>query len=136
MVQRLFRAYDEIPDGTQCHRKTYITTALGGLLGERGPGRGGHAEVEGCRPGRCRSMSISGGVGPSSGIGHHRGANAGEDVNICLGSPEVLKRRPGVAQARPQTRYVAEDGPGLPIFLSPTWPVTPDPPASAAQVMG
>lgn len=36
MVQRLFRAYDEIPDGTQCHRKTYITTALGGLLGVMG----------------------------------------------------------------------------------------------------
>ncbi|XP_075798710.1 NADH dehydrogenase [ubiquinone] 1 alpha subcomplex subunit 11 isoform X1 [Microtus pennsylvanicus] len=37
MAQRLLRAYDEIPDGTQCHRKTYITTAFGGLIGERGP---------------------------------------------------------------------------------------------------
>lgn len=49
MAQRLLRAYDEIPDGTQCHRKTYITTAFGGLIGERGPlerrARGG----QGCR---------------------------------------------------------------------------------------
>ncbi|XP_059107847.1 NADH dehydrogenase [ubiquinone] 1 alpha subcomplex subunit 11 [Peromyscus eremicus] len=36
MAQLLLRAYDEIPDGTQCHRKTYITTALGGLVGAIG----------------------------------------------------------------------------------------------------
>ncbi|XP_021488649.1 NADH dehydrogenase [ubiquinone] 1 alpha subcomplex subunit 11 [Meriones unguiculatus] len=36
MAERLFVAYDEIPDGTQCHRKTYITTALGGLVGAIG----------------------------------------------------------------------------------------------------
>ncbi|XP_050995616.1 NADH dehydrogenase [ubiquinone] 1 alpha subcomplex subunit 11 [Acomys russatus] len=33
MAQWLLRAYDEIPDGTQCHRKTYLTTAFGGLIG-------------------------------------------------------------------------------------------------------
>ncbi|XP_007640619.1 NADH dehydrogenase [ubiquinone] 1 alpha subcomplex subunit 11 isoform X1 [Cricetulus griseus] len=36
MAQRLLHAYDEVPDGTQCHRKTYITTALGGLIGAIG----------------------------------------------------------------------------------------------------
>ena len=36
MAQRLLRAYDEIRDGTQCHRKTYITTAFGGLIGAIG----------------------------------------------------------------------------------------------------
>lgn len=33
MVKQLFDAYNEDPDGTQCHRKAYITTALGGLCG-------------------------------------------------------------------------------------------------------
>uniref|UniRef100_A0A8C6IG70 NADH dehydrogenase [ubiquinone] 1 alpha subcomplex subunit 11 n=1 Tax=Mus spicilegus TaxID=10103 RepID=A0A8C6IG70_MUSSI len=33
MVKRFFESYHEVPDGTQCHRKTYITTALGGICG-------------------------------------------------------------------------------------------------------
>ncbi|CAO2598465.1 NADH dehydrogenase [ubiquinone] 1 alpha subcomplex subunit 11 [Lemmus lemmus] len=36
MAQWLLRAYHEIPDGTQCHRKTYITTVFGGLIGTIG----------------------------------------------------------------------------------------------------
>ncbi|XP_036026852.1 NADH dehydrogenase [ubiquinone] 1 alpha subcomplex subunit 11 [Onychomys torridus] len=36
MAQLLLRAYDEVPDGTQCHRKTYITTLLGALVGAIG----------------------------------------------------------------------------------------------------
>lgn len=54
MAKRFFEAYNETPDGTQCHRKAYITTALGGLCGERGPEGGGqgtkvrgHAAVQG-----------------------------------------------------------------------------------------
>jgi hypothetical protein len=45
MVKRFFESYHEVPDGTQCHRKTYITTALGGICGERGPVGGRRAEV-------------------------------------------------------------------------------------------
>ncbi|XP_052571899.1 NADH dehydrogenase [ubiquinone] 1 alpha subcomplex subunit 11-like [Peromyscus californicus insignis] len=33
MAQRLLQAYDDIGDSTQCHCKTCITTALGGLMG-------------------------------------------------------------------------------------------------------
>eukprot|EP00072_Mus_musculus_P047141 XP_006522880.1 PREDICTED: NADH dehydrogenase [ubiquinone] 1 alpha subcomplex subunit 11-like isoform X2 [Mus musculus] len=33
MAKRFFESYNEVPDGTQCHRKTYITTALGGICG-------------------------------------------------------------------------------------------------------
>lgn len=33
MAKRFFEAYNEVLDGTQCHRKVYITTALGGLCG-------------------------------------------------------------------------------------------------------
>ncbi|OBS59105.1 hypothetical protein A6R68_09770 [Neotoma lepida] len=36
MVQRLLWAYDEIPHGTWCQSKTYITTAFGGLIGAIG----------------------------------------------------------------------------------------------------
>lgn len=49
MAQLLLRSYDEIPDGTECHRKTYITTALGGLVGERGPEGGGQGAKGGGR---------------------------------------------------------------------------------------
>ncbi|XP_049644019.1 NADH dehydrogenase [ubiquinone] 1 alpha subcomplex subunit 11 [Suncus etruscus] len=33
MVGTLFRRYWDIPDGTECHRKTYATTAMGGAAG-------------------------------------------------------------------------------------------------------
>lgn len=56
MAKRFVESYYEFPDGSQCHRKAYITTALGGVSGERGAeGRGqgtkvrGHAEVPGRR---------------------------------------------------------------------------------------
>lgn len=53
MAKRFFEAYNEVPDGTQCHRKTYITTALGGLCGELGPEGGGREQrSEGTRRSR------------------------------------------------------------------------------------
>ncbi|XP_059111607.1 NADH dehydrogenase [ubiquinone] 1 alpha subcomplex subunit 11-like [Peromyscus eremicus] len=68
MAQRLLQAYDDIGDSTQCHRKTCITTALGGLMGaigsaysvystrqiptwKQGPGRAGPGHVHGCTGG-------------------------------------------------------------------------------------
>ncbi|XP_054976627.1 NADH dehydrogenase [ubiquinone] 1 alpha subcomplex subunit 11-like [Sorex araneus] len=33
MVLTLFQQYWEIPDGTECHRKTYATTGIGGAVG-------------------------------------------------------------------------------------------------------
>lgn len=63
MAKRFFESYNEVPDGTQCHRKTYITTALGGLCGERGPEGGGREQKsEGTRrsgaPGRRGGKSV------------------------------------------------------------------------------
>lgn len=59
MAQRLLRAYDEIPDGTQCHRKTYITTAFGGLLGKGGPrGRRSGSKGQRARGGRGASRAL------------------------------------------------------------------------------
>lgn len=45
-ARRFFESYNEVPDGTQCHRKAYITTALGGICGERGLVGGRRTEVK------------------------------------------------------------------------------------------
>ncbi|XP_020022090.1 NADH dehydrogenase [ubiquinone] 1 alpha subcomplex subunit 11 [Castor canadensis] len=33
MARRLFRQYTDIPDGTECHRKTYASTSIGAAVG-------------------------------------------------------------------------------------------------------
>ncbi|XP_003461151.1 NADH dehydrogenase [ubiquinone] 1 alpha subcomplex subunit 11 [Cavia porcellus] len=33
MAKRLFHLYADIPDGTDCHRKAYASTAIGGAVG-------------------------------------------------------------------------------------------------------
>lgn len=49
MVQSPFHQYWDIPDGTECHRKAYASTSIGGATGERCPGRenGGRRKVVG-----------------------------------------------------------------------------------------
>lgn len=56
MARRLFRQYTDIPDGTECHRKTYASTSIGAAVGERQPApsrrpQGGH-RVPGGLPGQ------------------------------------------------------------------------------------
>ncbi|KAG8519058.1 NADH dehydrogenase [ubiquinone] 1 alpha subcomplex subunit 11 [Galemys pyrenaicus] len=33
MAQTLFRQYGDVPDGTECHRKAYASTSIGGAAG-------------------------------------------------------------------------------------------------------
>ncbi|XP_062968446.1 NADH dehydrogenase [ubiquinone] 1 alpha subcomplex subunit 11 isoform X2 [Cynocephalus volans] len=33
MARRLFQQYSDIPEGTECHRKAYVSTAIGGAVG-------------------------------------------------------------------------------------------------------
>lgn len=37
MARTLLQQYLDIPDGTECHRKTYASTAVSGAAGERRP---------------------------------------------------------------------------------------------------
>lgn len=46
MAKRLFHLYADIPDGTDCHRKAYASTAIGGAVGEPRPGLEGGGRVE------------------------------------------------------------------------------------------
>lgn len=45
MARTLLQRYLDIPDGTECHRKTYASTTISGAAGERRPG----PEGRGCR---------------------------------------------------------------------------------------
>lgn len=36
MTKRFFKSYNDVPDGSQCHRKAYITIALGSHCGKIG----------------------------------------------------------------------------------------------------
>lgn len=49
MAKTLLRQYWDIPEGTECHRKTYATTSIGGATGERLPGLQGIARREAVR---------------------------------------------------------------------------------------
>lgn len=77
MVQTLLQQYRDIPDGTECHRKTYASTTLSGAAGERRPG----PEGRGCKEvmeslaavrGRLEGLGIS-----QVAHGCHRGACGG-----------------------------------------------------------
>lgn len=52
MVRTLLQQYLDIPDGTECHRKTYASTTLSGAAGERRPGPGGRG---------CKEVIVAGG---------------------------------------------------------------------------
>lgn len=49
MAKTLLHKYSDIPEGTECHRKAYASTSIGGATGERRPGPegGGRREVFG-----------------------------------------------------------------------------------------
>lgn len=70
MVQKLLHRYWDIPDGTECHRKTYASTSISGAVGERQPARphgqrlqGGHSVTGGC-------PKVSWGAGESRGVAY------------------------------------------------------------------
>lgn len=79
MARTLLQQYLDIPDGTECHRKTYASTTVSGAAGERRPG----PEGKGCgevieslgavsgRPGRWGSrrwrMAVAGVTGAALG---------------------------------------------------------------------
>lgn len=64
MARTLLQRYLDIPDGTECHRKTYASTTISGAAGERRPGpesRGCREVVEslGAVPGRPGALGVS-----------------------------------------------------------------------------
>lgn len=76
MARTLLQRYLDIPDGTECHRKTYASTTISGAAGERRPGPEGRG---------CREVIES--LGASRGAG---GLAGGVRLSPgCLGRPWV-----------------------------------------------
>ena len=49
MAKTLLHQYWDIPEGTECHRKTYATTSIGGAAGEHRPSPQGIGRREAVR---------------------------------------------------------------------------------------
>lgn len=85
MAKTLLHQYWDIPEGTECHRKTYAATSIGGASGEHRPGPQGVGRREAVRSPRGLPEGVLEGLRTSrGGSSRRRGMWGG------LGTPGAL----------------------------------------------